>query len=757
MQKDCHYYGTYYVARLAGFDDNDARSIAWAAQTVDEMNHDTVADQVCKSMNDKRIFLGDSNYESKIKSLIEDDYNLVSVTTDTEYLGFLSLGSFLDGGNDRNQRMIKYAWVPFHFLPISKKEREQCKFANLKCEDAGASINLENYLIEQKKLERIEDEIKMILPQFLYSAEENRETLSLEQVNFFLRGVDAVFKGVNGEKYKLNTSDDAFLVCKTSTQLCRDMIVQAKNFYQDEKISKQERLYRIGISMHVLADTWSHQGFCGSNNMFINHVNIKGCASSNDAGKFRKPEDKICLEDDGVVYIGDYLNKSIPLSPAWTGHGSAGCNPDIPGYKYIMEYDNFDYSVSVDNVKRFENAFSQMYSALVFIKNGDKSQNFNFEKKANERLDKVKQTFLAEYDVEKRIKSWKDLIQQEFFSNISYSITTPTYQLECGESISKFMKAARKHRQYVMGEIDNQWEEYVDERFKFEMYGYCVLNSVFQTITNFVNQAFNSNNELDITGTLNQIAAAYVYIRKYLLEYINKGIYDLSEDILAYMGILLRYIEYKVSQELNKVKALLETVRNSGNKFIQERIDAVNKVLAKMDDFVQNVLEKMIPYLDNIAKEVADATKKYLNPIKNTLEEMQNVMNKKIGVIKEIADLLVSVALEKIAELDKLLQQAIEAGDEAAKEKLIAAKKWAEDVYEKGKNLTQDQLKKLDEVADEVKQSINNYVDPIAQSVKEKLESAANKLKEMERQLDKIYNVVCDAPLGFCEKMEETK
>ena len=42
MQLECHYYGTYYMARQAGFSRDDAKVIAWAAETVDELDFNRV-------------------------------------------------------------------------------------------------------------------------------------------------------------------------------------------------------------------------------------------------------------------------------------------------------------------------------------------------------------------------------------------------------------------------------------------------------------------------------------------------------------------------------------------------------------------------------------------------------------------------------------------------------------------------------------------------------------------------------------------
>ncbi len=36
MNLDFHYYGTYLAAKIAGYNDSDAKTIAYAAQYVDE-------------------------------------------------------------------------------------------------------------------------------------------------------------------------------------------------------------------------------------------------------------------------------------------------------------------------------------------------------------------------------------------------------------------------------------------------------------------------------------------------------------------------------------------------------------------------------------------------------------------------------------------------------------------------------------------------------------------------------------------------
>ena len=38
MNRDFHYYATYYAAILAGFAEDKAKKIAWAAEMVDELD-----------------------------------------------------------------------------------------------------------------------------------------------------------------------------------------------------------------------------------------------------------------------------------------------------------------------------------------------------------------------------------------------------------------------------------------------------------------------------------------------------------------------------------------------------------------------------------------------------------------------------------------------------------------------------------------------------------------------------------------------
>lgn len=108
-------------------------------------------------------------------------------------------------------------------------------------------------------------------------------------------------------------------------------------------------LLRIGIAMHVLADTWAHQLFVGSPNAYINDVSdlIENKHSNASNG----------TPDIGTAYSVTYL-----------GHGRAGHLPDIPSQSYQYTPSWSTVKANVSNPVRFYNAFCQMVDVMVRLK-----------------------------------------------------------------------------------------------------------------------------------------------------------------------------------------------------------------------------------------------------------------------------------------------------------------------------------------------------------------------------------------------------
>ncbi|TQX30411.1 DUF6765 family protein [Clostridioides difficile] len=113
MNLDFHYYGTYLAAKIAGYNDSDANTIAYAAQYVDE--------------------------STKCMILEDVNFTLPTVQTTLEfekyYADFTSWGYKwnLDSLNE-----IRKVWIPFHFLPGNLNN--QVKYNGVK-ESKGLTTN----------------------------------------------------------------------------------------------------------------------------------------------------------------------------------------------------------------------------------------------------------------------------------------------------------------------------------------------------------------------------------------------------------------------------------------------------------------------------------------------------------------------------------------------------------------------------------------------------------------------------------------
>jgi hypothetical protein len=97
---------------------------------------------------------------------------------------------------------------------------------------------------------------------------------------------------------------------------------------------KPYSLHRLGITMHVYADTWAHQGFAGVLHEINEVDNLKEIGNSK------------VFERGLKVFINSVLEKAVPP----LGHGKANVFPDMPflswrykdGHGKVVERDNTD-------------------------------------------------------------------------------------------------------------------------------------------------------------------------------------------------------------------------------------------------------------------------------------------------------------------------------------------------------------------------------------------------------------------------------
>jgi len=196
----------------------------------------------------------------------------------------------------------------------------------------------------------------------------------------------------NGEKEAGKNPDGSFinkLICKPYSMVAVDMLDACL-----EDIEKPYGLYRLGITMHVFADTFAHQGFAG----VIHDVNkVKDLKCHNyDMGFF----DKLKSET---------LSRRFPM-----GHGAALTCPDMPFLNW--SYTNgLGKKVPRDNLDLFTKAAHDLFGQLGLYLH-------RLGREVKNPLDsdmlQIKKNFenFRDEDGEERHKKWLDSIKNGEFS-----------------------------------------------------------------------------------------------------------------------------------------------------------------------------------------------------------------------------------------------------------------------------------------------------------------------------------------------------
>lgn len=147
------------------------------------------------------------------------------------------------------------------------------------------------------------------------------------------------------------------LICGTESGMTRAIVEGAWQYYQNQSEDYTKRLQRIGITMHVLADTFAHQGFAGIPLSLVNEVaHVRQAASDSD------------LRVKPYIYSPAGFTSS---SFGYLGHGRLGHLPDQPGGTFVYEaaWRNpaGDHFISRYNPLEFYCAYRQMKESMEFI------------------------------------------------------------------------------------------------------------------------------------------------------------------------------------------------------------------------------------------------------------------------------------------------------------------------------------------------------------------------------------------------------
>lgn len=430
MKLDMHYYGTYWAARMAGFGHEEAEKIAWAAQSVDELNFETAREH----------------------HLDEDVNFLVTTETVSENMDDAIWSGDFENEKEEFLQMLRGIWMPFHFLPGNFK---------------GALNEEEVYDIN----------------------------------------------------YEVCTSDrdihDFRLMCRTNSGTVYRMLEHTAEMYRENE-GQDVGLYAIGVAMHVLADTWSHQDFVGGPASKMNCVR----------GVHISERDREIYESDEYEELGNEIEARIPkilngiakvkdYSVAGLGHGPAGYKPDIAwlSYVYAPGWANsperyHEYMKTADNRYRFKSALVQMIESMKYIRGGDSQLNLtrNYNSFLQKKDDFSRRMELAIYFIESRIFSvpkpnqweeWRMFLEDSNRNFLGEPAKPKEFRFMCdlsceGERIAEeyvkdreraivFMKAAKSYRDDIVGYINATMKKY--ESLGEDLLDLSVINKIIREET----------------------------------------------------------------------------------------------------------------------------------------------------------------------------------------------------------------------------------------------------------------------------------
>ncbi|WP_299203834.1 DUF6765 family protein [uncultured Amphritea sp.] len=210
--------------------------------------------------------------------------------------------------------------------------------------------------------------------------------------------------GNEGKAAGLNPDADfrQKIVCKPNSYVAKDMVRACI-----EDANKPNALHRLGITMHVYADTWAHQGFAGINDRINLVLDVLDENNNPDPGLLDKVKDFFSDRFDDIT--STFVGGMLPL-----GHGAALSYPDRPYLKWHYTNGEGTY-IERDNPRDFLQAADEMCKAMRCFQLGDADASVaGLTQEDKVKLDTMFRNTVEE-DGDKRHKVWLKAIENGEF------------------------------------------------------------------------------------------------------------------------------------------------------------------------------------------------------------------------------------------------------------------------------------------------------------------------------------------------------
>jgi len=301
----------------------------------------------------------------------------------------------------------------FHFVYLMKEVVMQIDFhhavvfvlsrlAGFSWEDASVIAHSSQYVDDE-----VRDEILRFDNGAIYkticSAHKKVDYSNLENLKNHLVWVPFHFLPGNTVDSGAGDEFEERLVCRKNSDLAKDMVrecIRSRN--------QPNALHRLGITLHVYADTWAHQGFSGID------------SRRNRVDYFRDEEDEVSKKLIRKVAgyfsghfqeeLGKLVETVLPL-----GHGAVLSYPDLPYLRWRYRRHDGE-AVERDNSAEFLEAANWLFRALCGFREG----NTAFEKLGevpDADLETIRKCFtgFAEADGIRRHARWLEAIREGVF------------------------------------------------------------------------------------------------------------------------------------------------------------------------------------------------------------------------------------------------------------------------------------------------------------------------------------------------------
>ncbi|MDF2547484.1 MAG: hypothetical protein K0R93_2382 [Anaerosolibacter sp.] len=180
---------------------------------------------------------------------------------------------------------------------------------------------------------------------------------------------------------------------------CRQNSKTAKAVIEDtlETLAKPYGLHRLGIALHMYADTWAHQNFSG----------------------LRKPHNEVeALKYENRKYsIFEEFGSNIfsELLPP-IGHAQAFTCPDEPYLVWSYKPHGYESVIRIDNLNRFMDAVLHIYEFLSQNIREQMPQIFKEDPKSWKTVEgRVRYIFAMRGTLEERVRIWEKKLMEGYF------------------------------------------------------------------------------------------------------------------------------------------------------------------------------------------------------------------------------------------------------------------------------------------------------------------------------------------------------